>query len=152
MLKEVRGDLLTADVEALVNAVNTVGVMGKGIALQFRQAFPAEYFKDYQKACQTGALAIGKVHLFHCNSLGNPRYLINFPTKKHWRGKSYLPDITAGLHDLALKIEEYKIKSVALPPLGCGNGGLAWCDVKPLMVKILGNLAEVDFWLYAPPR
>ena len=110
MIRETKGNLLEAEVEALVNTVNTVGVMGKGIALQFCQAMPAEYFKQYQKACQDNSLQIGTVQLFHLSSIEFPHYVVNFPTKRHWKGKSRLEDIAVGLPVLVEKIKEYGIK------------------------------------------
>lgn len=148
MITEVKGDLLKSSAEALTNTVNTVGIMGKGIALQFRQAFSSEYFKDYQKACKDKNLQIGKVHVFELNTLENPRYVINFPTKIHWKGKSRIEDIEAGLKDLISVIKSYNIKSVAIPPLGCGNGGLDWKDVKPLIEKYFAQIPDVELVLY----
>lgn len=100
MIKEVAGNLLEARAEALVNAVNCVGVMGKGIALQFRQKFPAAYFDDYKIACQNGELAIGKVHVFDLETRNNPRFIVNFPTKNHWRQQNRMADIESGLQSL----------------------------------------------------
>jgi O-acetyl-ADP-ribose deacetylase (regulator of RNase III) len=148
MIKEIKGDLLKSNVEALTNTVNTVGIMGKGVALQFRQAFSSEYFKDYQKACKDKKLQIGKVHVFELNTFGNPRYIINFPTKKHWKGKSRIEDIEAGLKDLINVIKNYNIKSIAMPPLGCGNGGLYWKDVKPLIEKYFEKIPDVELILF----
>ena len=150
MIEETKGDLLKSQTEALVNTVNTVGVMGKGVALQFRQAFSNDYFKDYQKACQEKKLQIGKIHVFELNSLENPRYIINFPTKKHWKGKSRIEDIEAGLKDLIEVIKNYNVKSIAMPPLGCGNGGLNWKDVKPLIKKYFEQIPEVHLLLFVP--
>ena len=100
MIIETKGNLLSADAEALVNTVNTVGIMGKGIALQFRQAFSGEYLKDYQRACKDGDLHIGKVQIFHHSSVANPKFIINFPTKKHWKSKSKIEDIESGLKEI----------------------------------------------------
>lgn len=150
MIKETKGNLLEAKTEAIINTVNTVGVMGKGIALQFRQAFTKDYFNDYQRACKNKELEIGKVHVYSRNTLENPRYIINFPTKKHWKGKSKLEDIEAGLQDLVRIVEEYKIKSIAMPPLGCGNGGLDWSAVKTLIEKYFAEISDVNLSLYVP--
>lgn len=150
MIKEVVGDLLKSDVEALVNTVNTVGVMGKGIALQFRQASSNEYFKEYQRACTTKELDIGKVHLFHLSSVSNPKFIISFPTKKHWRGKSKIEDIKLGLKSLVKLVTERDIRSIAIPPLGCGNGGLNWKDVKPLIVSTFSEIPDVQVLLFTP--
>ncbi|HEV7643247.1 MAG TPA: macro domain-containing protein [Pyrinomonadaceae bacterium] len=148
MIKVVQGNLLEADVEALVNTVNTVGVMGKGIALQFRKAFPENY-KAYLEACKNNEIEIGKVHVFATNKF-NPKFIINFPTKKHWRAKSKIRDIEAGLIDLAKVIKHYEIKSIAIPPLGCGNGGLNWDEVKPLIESALTPLKDVEIYVYSP--
>lgn len=150
MLKIVKGDLIKSETEALVNTVNTVGVMGKGIALQFRQAFPNKYFQDYQKACQHNEIEIGKMHVYETGSLTNPRFIINFPTKAHWKGKSKIEDIRAGLVDLIRFIREKNIKSISIPPLGCGNGGLLWSDVRPLIEEAFSALSEVEVLLHTP--
>lgn len=150
MIKETKGNLLEYDVEALVNTVNTVGVMGKGIALQFRKAFPNEYFKDYKKACENGELELGKVHIYHLSSISNPKYIINFPTKKHWRAKSKIENIESGLENLVAVIKDRDIKSIAIPPLGCGNGGLRWKDIKPLIEEHFAQLPDVEVLLFAP--
>jgi O-acetyl-ADP-ribose deacetylase (regulator of RNase III) len=149
VITEAEGNLLDADVDALVNTVNTVGVMGKGIALQFRRAYPA-MFEDYSRAVKQGAVQTGRMHLWETGLLAGPRFIINFPTKRHWRAGSKIEWIDAGLRDLVRTIEEYKIRSIALPPLGCGNGGLAWSDVKPLIVDALGALNDVDVLLFPP--
>jgi O-acetyl-ADP-ribose deacetylase (regulator of RNase III) len=150
MLREVQGNLLEADVEALVNTVNTVGIMGKGIALQFRQAFP-EMYKAYEKACKAGELELGKVHVFDLGGLtSGTRWVINFPTKKHWRSKSKIKDIEAGLQDLVATIQRLGIKSIAIPPLGCGYGGLDWAEVYPLIKAAFAGLDDVDVQIFAP--
>lgn len=145
---ESHGNLLKADVDALVNTVNTVGVMGKGIALQFKKAFGAN-FKAYQRACRRGEVQIGRMHVFDNGQLVSPRWIINFPTKRHWRSPSRLSDIAAGLEALRAEIIRLGIASVAVPPLGCGNGGLAWADVRPLIEKHLDGLG-VEVHVYAP--
>lgn len=145
------GNLLQADVEALVNTVNTVGVMGKGIALQFKQAFP-ENFAAYERAAKKGDIVPGRMFVYETGLFANPRYIINFPTKRHWRGQSRLDDIEAGLRDLVRIIREKNIRSVAIPPLGCGFGGLDWNEVRPLILAALDNLppANVRAWVYPP--
>jgi len=148
MLRIVSGNLLEASVEALVNTVNTVGVMGKGIALQVKQAFP-EVFREYERAARKGEIKIGRVQVVPTNRLDGPRFVINFPTKRHWRGKSRIADIEAGLVDLARVAKELDIKSMAVPPLGCGNGGLKWEDVRPRIVRALEGLST-DVVLYQP--
>jgi O-acetyl-ADP-ribose deacetylase (regulator of RNase III) len=149
MIHLTRGDLLKADVDALVNTVNTVGVMGKGVALQFRQAFPRNY-EAYRRACEQDSVKLGRMFVFDAGQLVRPRYIINFPTKKHWKSKSRLEDIEAGLVDLVRVIEELDIKSIAVPPLGAGSGGLNWSDVRPRIEKALGGLSDVDVLLYVP--
>lgn len=145
----VTGNLLNADTEALVNTVNTVGVMGKGIALQFKQAFP-DNFKEYKRACDKGTLVPGKMLIFENHSLNNPKFIINFPTKRHWKEKSKVKDIIEGLKSFREDLIRLDIKSVSLPPLGCGNGGLEWDQVKPLIIDSLKDLNEVDIYIYEP--
>lgn len=149
MLHYVHGDLFQSGAEALVNAVNCVGVMGKGIALSFKTRFP-ENFAAYKLACYRRQVRPGKMFVFQTNDLfGNPRIIINFPTKRHWREKSELWYINDGLQDLIKVIDKYHIRSLALPPLGCGNGGLDWYDVKPLIERYLGT-ASCDVYVYEP--
>ncbi len=149
MIQLVQGDLLQAEAVALVNTVNTVGAMGKGIALQFKQAFPENY-DFYQSACKRGEVQLGKMLLFRVGKLTNPRYIINFPTKQHWRGKSQIEDIETGLVDLIKVIKTEQIRSIAIPPLGCGNGGLKWEDVRPLIERAFVELPEINVLLFAP--
>ncbi|MQB01658.1 MAG: Appr-1-p processing protein [Actinobacteria bacterium] len=149
MVRFTKGDLLKADVDALVNTVNTKGVMGKGVALQFRNAFPANY-EAYRRACKQGEVRLGRVFVFDNGQLARPYYIVNFPTKDHWRSKSRLNDIVTGLEDLVRVIQDLAIKSVALPPLGCGNGGLAWRDVGPLIQGSLAGLRDVDVLVFSP--
>src|SRR5437764_14331113 len=133
-----RGNILHANAEALVNTVNCVGVMGKGVALQFKQAFP-ENFRLYSQACRAKEVRPGR--MFIVPTLGsNPRYIINFPTKRHWKGKSRLEDIRAGLAALVEEVQRLNIHSIALPPLGCGNGGLDWSEVRPTIEAALRDL------------
>ena len=149
MIELQEGDLLKADAEALVNTVNCVGVMGKGIALQFKQAFP-ENFVAYEKACKKGQIRLGQVHVFSTERLLNPKHIISFPTKKHWRAKSRLSDIESGLDSLVEIISRLNIRSVAVPPLGCGYGGLKWSEVEPLIKQKMRALPEVTVLLFAP--
>jgi O-acetyl-ADP-ribose deacetylase (regulator of RNase III) len=150
MIETTKGNLLEAPVEALVNTVNTVGVMGKGIALQFKQAYPA-MFRAYEKACKAGEVKLGKVHVFDMGGLvGGPRWIINFPTKGHWRAGSRISDIESGLLDLVDMIKRLNIHSIAVPPLGCGHGGLDWKDVRPLIETTLGRLTDVRVLVFAP--
>lgn len=143
------GNLLAADVEALVNTVNTVGIMGKGVALQFKRAYPAN-FKAYRAACERGDVKIGEMFVFDMSSLDQTRYVINFPTKKHWRSKSRLVDVEAGLDDLVRVLTERRISSVAIPALGCGNGGLDWADVRPLIVAACDRMPDVRVLIFSP--
>ena len=149
MIERGTGNLLTADVEALVNTVNTVGVMGKGIALQFKRAFPAN-FRAYQAACKRGEVQLGHVWAFDTGVLGPRRYVLNFPTKQHWRDSSRLQDIAAGLDSLVRTVDELNIKSVAIPALGCGNGGLPWSDVRPLIEAACARMPSVRTVVHAP--
>jgi O-acetyl-ADP-ribose deacetylase (regulator of RNase III) len=149
MIEGAQGNLLDADVEALVNTVNTVGHMGKGIALQFKLAFP-ENFRAYAQAVRKGAVEPGRMLVVPTGFVTNPRYIINFPTKRHWRGRSRIEDVDAGLKALVQEIPRFGIQSIAVPPLGCGNGGLDWRDVKPRIVGALQELPGVRVLLFAP--
>ncbi len=146
-IEQGHGNLLEADVDALVNTVNTKGVMGKGLALQFKKAFP-DAFRDYDRACKAGEVEPGKMHVVR--RLMAPRFIINFPTKKHWRHPSKLEYIRDGLVDLAHQIQTLGITSIAIPPLGCGYGGLNWDDVRPLIESALAPLSDVRVVLYGP--
>ncbi|QSQ20566.1 macro domain-containing protein [Pyxidicoccus parkwayensis] len=141
------GDLLAANVEALVNPVNTVGVMGKGLALQFKNAFP-EVFTAYARACESGELIPGRMHIVQ--RAASPAFIIHFPTKQHWRQPSKLEYIRDGLEDLVARIRELGMRSIAIPALGCGNGGLAWAEVKPLIVQAFEPLPDVRVLLFEP--
>ncbi len=149
MIHFTSGNILDAEVEALVNTVNCVGIMGRGIALQFKQAFP-ENFKAYEAACQRKAVEPGRMFVFDTGALTLPRFIINFPTKRHWRGKSRIEDIDAGLVALAEEIRSRGIHSIAVPPLGSGLGGLEWADVRPRIEAALGDLPDVEVLVYAP--
>ena len=149
MIEEARGNLLQADVEAVVNTVNCVGYMGKGIALQFKQAFP-ENFKAYQRACKADQIQPGRMFVFETGMMVNPKYIINFPTKRHWRGKSRIEDIEAGLVALVEEVQRLAIRSIAIPPLGCGNGGLDWSDVRPRIEQAMQQLADTKILLFSP--
>lgn len=149
MIQEAHGNLLQADVDALVNTVNTVGVMGKGIALQFKRAYP-ENFDAYVAACQNHEVVLGRIFVHRTGQMARPHFILNFPTKAHWRAKSKIQDIESGLRDLRRVIEELGINSVAVPPLGCGNGGLDWSDVHPLIHRQLGDIPDVTVFVYPP--
>ena len=149
MMKFTKGNLLDANVEAVVNTVNTVGVMGKGIALMFKERFPDNY-KAYVAACKAGEVQIGKMFVTSVNEMKDPRWVINFPTKKHWRQPTKLEWIREGLVVLKDVIREKQIHSIAIPPLGCGNGGLDWSEVCPVIKAALGNLEDVEIIVYEP--
>ncbi len=149
MIRKTKGDLLKANAQALVNTVNTVGVMGRGVALQFKRTFP-ENFKAYKKACDEGKLRPGVMFVVDLGGLHAPRYIINFPTKKHWRGKSRLEYIESGLEALVADIRRLGIESIALPPLGCGLGGLDWNRVYQCINEHLGSLPNVEVLVYEP--
>jgi O-acetyl-ADP-ribose deacetylase (regulator of RNase III) len=149
MIEYAAGNLLQADAEALVNTVNCVGYMGKGIALQSKQAYP-ENFRAYERACQAKVVRPGHMFIFETGRMMNPRYIINFPTKRHWRGKSRIGDIQSGLAALTEDVKRLGIKSIAIPPLGCGNGGLNWSEVRPLIESAFVSLPDVRVLLYAP--
>jgi O-acetyl-ADP-ribose deacetylase (regulator of RNase III) len=149
MIEIARGNLLEADAEALVNTVNCVGFMGKGIALQFKQAFPAN-FRAYEAACRAGEVVPGRMFIFDNSRLISPRYIINFPTKRHWRGNSRLADIRSGLKALIADVRGLGIRSIAVPPLGCGLGGLDWGKVRPIIVHAFSELPDVRVLLFEP--
>lgn len=149
MIELADGDILQADSEALVNTVNCVGIMGRGVALQFRQAYPENY-KAYKALCDRNGLHPGHVFVFDLNRFENPRYVINFPTKRHWKGKSRIEDIESGLESLITEVRRLNIHSIALPPLGCGLGGLDWEDVRPRIIKAFKTLPDVRVLLFQP--
>lgn len=143
------GDLFNDNSEAIVNTVNCVGVMGRGIALQFKKRYP-ENFKAYETECKLGKIIPGRVFVFETNSFINPKYIINFPTKRHWRGTSRIEDIESGLVDLAKVIKKYEINSIAIPPLGSGLGGLDWLLVKGRIQATLTDIEHVEINVYEP--
>ena len=143
------GDVLTEAAEALVNTVNCVGVMGRGVALQFKRAFP-ENFKAYAARCKHHEMRPGRVFVFETGAIVPPRYIVNFPTKRHWRGKSRLEDIESGLESLASEIRSRGIRSIAIPPLGSGLGGLHWPSVRTRMEAALGMLDDVEIVIFQP--
>ncbi|QQS06119.1 MAG: macro domain-containing protein [Fibrobacterota bacterium] len=149
MIRTTQGNILDAQAEALVNTVNCVGVMGRGIALQFKQAFP-DNFKDYESACKRQEVQPGRMFIHPTGKLTHPRFIVNFPTKRHWRGQSRLEDIQTGLQDLIAKVRELGIQSIALPPLGSGLGGLPWSSVRPLIIDAFTALPEVELILFEP--
>ncbi|GMG95034.1 Appr-1-p processing protein [Cupriavidus sp. TKC] len=149
MIEYTSGNILHADAEALVNTVNCVGVMGRGIALQFKNAYPAN-FKLYAEACRHDEVQPGRMHVFSTGQLANPRFIINFPTKRHWKGKSRIEDIEAGLKDLVRVIQDKGIQSIAIPPLGSGLGGLDWEEVRPMIAAAMAALPDVLTLVYEP--
>jgi O-acetyl-ADP-ribose deacetylase (regulator of RNase III) len=149
MLEITSGDLLAADVEALVNPVNCVGVMGKGLALQFKRAFPENY-RRYRLACGRGTVRAGDMFVVSPELPAGPRWIINFPTKRHFRDPSRMEDIEAGLIALVRLARELNIKSIAVPALGAGLGGLAWEDVRPCLETAFAGLPEVRVLLFEP--
>lgn len=150
MIKPATGNLLEAPAQALVNTVNTEGVMGKGIALQFRKAYPL-MFDAYAAACKEGLVRLGEVDVHDLGAIGGgPRWIINFPTKGHWKSKSRIADIESGLVSLTAAVQRLGITSIAIPPLGCGNGGLNWSEVRPHIEAAFAGLPRVEVLLFAP--
>lgn len=149
MIEYKKGDLLKTEAEALVNTVNCVGIMGKGIALQFKKAYPDNY-KAYKQACDEKKIQIGSMFVFTTDSLVNPKYIINFPTKQHWKSSSKLENIEKGLKDLVKQILDLNIRSIAVPSLGCGCGGLDWNTVRKLIEKEFSKLENVSFIVFEP--
>jgi O-acetyl-ADP-ribose deacetylase (regulator of RNase III) len=151
MMEFTTGDILKSNAEALVNTVNCVGIMGRGIALQFKEKFPAN-FKAYAAACERGELQPGHMFVFPTGWVTGPKYIINFPTKRHWRGKSRIEDIESGLGALRNVIEELGIRSIAIPPLGAGLGGLDWNQVRPRIEHALNSLGEASIVVFEPSQ
>lgn len=141
--------LAAADVDAIINTVNCVGIMGKGIALQFKKKWPAN-FKAYELACKNQQVQLGKMFIYELGVLATPKYIINFPTKQHWRSASKLEHIRLGLEDLIQQMQQRGIQSVAIPPLGCGHGGLNWSDVLPLIEQAFLPYPELSACIYPP--
>lgn len=149
MVEYKTGDIFNEDVDALVNSVNCVGVMGRGIALQFKNMFP-DNFKAYAAACKRDEVQPGEMFVVPTGQLTGPRYIINFPTKRHWRSKSRLEDIESGLQSLGNEIREREIRSVAIPALGSDLGGLRWNDVRQRIESALGDMAGVKIVVFEP--
>ncbi len=149
MIEFKTGDILAEDAEALVNTVNCVGIMGRGVALQFKEAFPAN-FKAYEHACKLGEIEPGRMFVFSTGQLTHPHYIINFPTKRHWRGLSRIEDIEAGLDALATEVRRRGIRSIAIPPLGAGLGGLKWTEVRPRIERAFLELPDVRVVVFEP--
>lgn len=149
MIRLTQGNLLQANVEALVNTVNTEGVMGKGIALQFKRAFP-DNFAAYESACRRRHVEVGKMFVFEAAGVDGPRWIINFPTKKHWRQPSTMGYIRDGLADLVQVTQQLGIRSLAVPPLGCGLGGLDWPEVRTAIEAAMSKLPDVEVLVFEP--
>lgn len=149
MIELTSGDILKDDSDAIVNTVNCVGIMGRGIALQFKNAWP-ENFKAYEAACKREEVQPGRMFVYEVGQLTTPRFIINFPTKRHWRGKSRIEDIDSGLKALVSEVRARGIRSVAIPPLGSGLGGLEWSDVRPRIEAALRELPDVRVRIYEP--
>jgi O-acetyl-ADP-ribose deacetylase (regulator of RNase III) len=148
MIELTEGDILRADADAIVNTVNCVGFMGRGIAAQFKRAYPAN-FRAYEAACKRGEVQPGRMLVFPISEMP-ARWIINFPTKRHWRANSRIEDIKSGLVALIEEVRQRNIRSIAVPPLGCGLGGLDWADVKPLIVQAFAEVPDVRVLLYEP--
>ena len=149
MITYKQGNILFEQTDAIINTVNCVGVMGRGIALQFKKSYP-DNFKAYKQACDKGEVQPGKMFIYSLGSLFSPKYIINFPTKRHWKGKSNIKDIQSGLLALKNDIQTLEIKSIAIPPLGCGLGGLNWQDVKQMIENTFRDINDVDIIVYEP--
>ncbi len=149
MIEFKNGDILKENVEALVNTVNCVGVMGRGIALQFKNAFPNN-FTEYAIACKKKEVQPGKMFVHTTGRVHNHKYIINFPTKRHWRGKSRMEDIESGLRALVETVRHYNISSIAIPPLGSGLGGLNWREVRLHIVAAMEQLQDVQVVVFEP--
>ena len=150
MITFTQGNLLEARAEALVNTVNTVGVMGKGIALMFKERFD-ENFRRYAAACKAKEVQTGKMFVTQVHELDGPRWIVNFPTKQHWRAPSRMEWVVEGLQDLRRFLAEQQVKSIAIPPLGAGNGGLEWADVREQIERALGDL-DIDILVFEPTK
>jgi len=143
------GNILESQTEALVNTVNTVGIMGKGVALAFRKTFP-DAMEEYLRAVRDDKIRVGEVQVVKTQYI-TPRYIINFPTKTHWRYPSKIEYIDTGLSDLVSKIKKHHIRSISIPPLGCGNGKLEWKAVKPLIVRHLEQISgQAEVIIFEP--
>lgn len=149
MIKFTQGNLLEARAEALVNTVNTVGVMGKGIALMFKERF-TENMRLYAAACKAKQVETGKMFITEVHELDGPRWIVNFPTKQHWKAPSKMVWVEEGLQDLRRFLIEKQVKSIAIPPLGAGNGGLEWAEVREQIESALGDLPNVEIVVFEP--
>lgn len=149
MIEYQEGNLTENGAKALVNTVNCVGVMGKGIALSFKKAFPS-YFEEYKSMCGENLIHAGHVYVHPTNKLIGPKYLISFATKHHWQNPSKMRWVVNGLKELVILVREFEIKSIAIPALGCGNGGLNWNEVRPLIEFAFSDMPDVHVIIYPP--
>ncbi len=149
MIEYKKGNILAENVEAIVNTVNCVGIMGRGIALQFKNTFP-DNFKAYATACKQNEVQPGRMFIYETRRLTNPHYIVNFPTKRHWKGKSRMEDVDAGLVALAEEIRARNIRSIAIPPLGSGLGGLDWSSVRPRIEAALRGIDDLKVVIFEP--
>lgn len=145
MVTYVNGDIFKSPAQVLTNTVNCVGVMGKGIALEFKNRHP-KLFSDYKVRCDQGKVKLGEPYLWEDDRV----QILNFPTKRHWKDNSLLQDIEDGLKYLANNYDKMSLQSIAMPALGCGNGGLNWNDVMSLIDKYLGAIPDLDVYVYEP--
>lgn len=145
MVTFVRGDIFSSPAQVLTNTVNCVGLMGKGVALEFKMRYP-KMFNDYKIKCDQGDVKAGQPYLWEDDSV----QVLNFPTKRHWKDGSLLQDIEDGLKYLTENYEQMGLQSLAMPALGCGLGGLEWSEVQPLIVKHLGAIPDLDVYVYEP--
>lgn len=145
MITYMSANLLESPAQVLTNTVNCVGVMGKGIALEFKKRFPA-MFDDYVSRCRRGEVRPGQPYLWE----DDRTQILNFPTKNHWRHPSRLEDVDAGLREIATRYQEWGIATLALPALGCGNGGLKWVDVDALIALHLGSIPTLEVFVFPP--
>lgn len=148
-IRYTEGNLLDSGAEALVNTVNTVGVMGKGIALMFKERF-ADNYARYRAACKVGELHVGRLFVTEPNELQGPRWVVNFATKQDWRSPSRMEWVRQGLVELRQFLEENHVRSVAIPPLGAGNGGLAWDEVRAEIERAMRGLSGTEIVVYEP--
>ena len=149
MIEYVCGNLFDAEVEAITNAVNCVGIMGKGIALEFKQRYP-DAFAAYKQQCDTGQIRLRQVFIFDRGETQSPRYIVHFPTKRHWRDSSQIEDIETGLRSLVSELHRMQIDSIAIPALGCGLGGLEWLSVRGEIEKAFSSCKTVKVLVFEP--
>ena len=147
MLRTVHGNILDSNAQVLTNPVNCVGIMGKGIALEFKNKYPNNY-KNYAFACNNNMLKPGNIHIFEFLENDIKKFIINFPTKRHWKDKSKIEDIYSGMLALSIFLEKNNIQSIAIPKLGCGLGGLNWFDVRNIFIDVLTKYENIDIQIF----